>query len=699
MNEIASPLPNTKIRNHHRERLAIVYVRQSTPQQMSRHPESTRLQYGLVDWAVALGWASSQVHIIDEDLGKSGSSAEGRSGFQRLVSEVSLNHVGLVLGVEMSRLARSCRDWYQLLEVCGLFATLIGDWDGVYDPSDYNDRLLLGLKGTMSEAELHLIKQRMLAGKWAKAERGELGMALPRGYIRHLGGEIIKDPDEQVQSTIQLVFDQFERLGTLNGVLQYFVRHHLLLPDRIRGGLHKGDLEWRRPNRATLTNMLRNPIYAGAYVYGRRPTDPRRREPGRPGTGRQVAKAGHWAVLRKDELPGYISWQQFERNLCQLHNNSPQGMGAIRRGQSLLSGLLVCGRCQRRMITLYHNNGHSLRYACTQSAVSYGEARCQSLVGQPLDAFVVQEVLRALEPAALEISLQVAEEIQAERAQQIQHWQQRLERAHYQVERAARQYHLVEPEHRLVARTLEREWEQALKDEADLKADYDHFLAEQPVPLSADQRNVIRRLALDIPALWRAPTTTVLERQAIIRQMIERVIVTVRGESEQVDVQIQWVGGYATTATITRAVARQDQLSYYSQLKDRIEALHTQGLEANAIAHALNQEGWRPPKRCPTFNGAMARALMTRLGLRTPRARSVGVIERRDDEWTLAELAHELDMPIETLYTWLYRGLMTARQVICRGHRLWLIHATADDLGRLRARRAESLWKPSGSTK
>jgi DNA invertase Pin-like site-specific DNA recombinase len=284
-----TPSAHSKVQRHHQERVAVVYVRQSTPQQVTRHPESTRLQYGLVDRALMLGWERSQVQVIDDDLGKSGATAQGRAGFQRLVSEVSLNQVGLVLGIEMSRLARSCRDWYQLLEVCGLFGTLIGDWEGIYDPGDYNDRLLLGLKGTMSEAELYLIKQRMLAGKRAKADRGELGMALPRGYVRQPSGEVAKDPDEQVQTTILLIFDEFERLGSLNGVLQYLVRHHIALPRRIRSGLRKGDLEWHPPNRATLANLLHNPIYAGAYVYGRRPTDPRRRQAGRPATGRLVA--------------------------------------------------------------------------------------------------------------------------------------------------------------------------------------------------------------------------------------------------------------------------------------------------------------------------------------------------------------------------------------------------------------------------
>jgi len=275
-------LSNTKIQYCHQDRLAIVYIRQSTLQQVERHGESTKLQYGLVEKAYQLGWRKEQVLVIDDDLGRSGSNAEGRPGFQRLVAEVSLDRVGIILGIEISRLARSCKDWYQLLEVCALFRTLIADTDGIYDPSSYNDRLLLGLKGTMSEAELHVIQQRMVAGKKAKAKRGELGMLLPVGYIRRLSGEIIQDPDEQAQSVIALVFDLFERFSTINAVLKYLVVHSIKLPHRERSGLLKGELVWKRPNRPTLNNLFHNPTYAGAYVYGRRPTDPRRKKPGRP---------------------------------------------------------------------------------------------------------------------------------------------------------------------------------------------------------------------------------------------------------------------------------------------------------------------------------------------------------------------------------------------------------------------------------
>jgi DNA invertase Pin-like site-specific DNA recombinase len=425
-----------KVQAAHLQRLAVVYVRQSTLQQVEHNRESTRRQYALSDRAIELGWSPTQVLVIDEDQGRSGASADGRPGFQHLVGEVGLNHIGIVLGLEISRLARSSRDWYQLLEVCGLFGTLIGDADGIYDPQTYNDRLLLGLKGTMSEAELHILKQRMLEGKRAKARRGELHMLLPRGYARTPAGEVIKDPDEQARAVIETVFTQFERCGTINGVLRYLVDHQMQLPDRLRSGPRTGELDWRRANRATLSNLLHNPIYAGAYSYGRRPTDPRRRQPGRPSSGRTVAAPEDWEVLLKDRLPAYISWEQYRRNLQQLAANTAQAGGVARQGVSLLSGRLVCGRCGLMMATQYTNAGTGLRYVCSREAVDYGAPLCQSLAGGALDTCISALVLDALQPAALEISLQVVDDLEAEREREHAHWQQRLERASYECERS-----------------------------------------------------------------------------------------------------------------------------------------------------------------------------------------------------------------------------------------------------------------------
>jgi DNA invertase Pin-like site-specific DNA recombinase len=684
-----------KISRHHRERLAVIYVRQSTLQQVERHQESTRLQYGLVERALQLGWAKEQILVIDEDLGRSGANAEGRTGFKRLITEVSLDRVGIILGIEMSRLARASRDWYQLLEVCAVFATLLGDVDGIYDLTSYNDRLLLGLKGTMSEAELHILKQRMLEGKRAKARRGALGMRVPMGYVHAPSGEVIKDPDEQAQAVMALLFEVFDRTRTLHGLLRYLVDQDVRLPCRRCSGARKGELEWRRPNWVTLSNILRHPIYAGAYAYGRRPTDARRKVPGRPATGRTVAKPEQWEVLLKDHLPAYISWAQYERNLHQLDNNTVQALGTPRNGPALLSGILICGRCGHRMAPQYNSNGHGLRYSCLRMHVDYAEPLCQTLTGGPLDERITERIFEALAPAGLELSLQAAEACEKQRKREHRHWQQRLERAHFEVERAARQYDAVEPENRLVARTLERQWEEALAAELMLQQEYEAFQTHQPATLSTEERAAIERLAVDLPALWYAHTTTPAERQQIVRFLIERVLVTVVEHSEQVRVEVHWVGGHRSRFTLIRPVARVDQLSHYAELQARVKAWHEEGCSPTQIAEKLNVEGWRPPKRRDTYNAPMVRSLLTRMGRRTgsPKQQRVEGIERRADEWTLAELTAKLDIPQPTLYSWLRRGRLAARQIPVAVGTLWLIQADARELARLRdLRQAPRSW-------
>jgi hypothetical protein len=531
----------------------------------------------------------------------------------------------------------------------------------------------------------------MIAGKRAKAERGELGMLVPMGYLRRPSGDVVKDPDEQAQAVIELIFEQFERVGTIHGVLRYLVQHQIRVPQRERMGPRKGELIWCRPNRVTLSNMLHHPIYAGAYVYGRRPIDPKRKQAGRPSTGRLVAKPQECQVLLPERLPAYISWEQFERNQRQLEANTQASLGVIRYGPSLLSGLVVCGQCGRRMTSTYNNNGTGLRYHCNREKVDYGGEKCQSLAGVPLDLWLSELVLQALEPAALEVSLEVAADVEAQRQRLHQQWDKRLERAGYEVDRAARQYQAVEPENRLVARTLERQWEEALAAEEQLKADYRRFMAQQPATLSAGEREAIRRLASDLPTLWHAETTTAADRQAIIRQLVERVVVTVQGESEQVDLQVHWMGGHRTETRRCRPVARLDQLSYYPDLLGRVAALHQEGLSRVAIADVLNAEGWRPAKRRKTFSAEMVSSLVVRQGLNSSKARP-RFVALETDEWSLPELAYTLEIPHPTLYAWLRKGHLKARRD--EVSRQWLIWADAGELERLRIlRRTPRVWK------
>jgi DNA invertase Pin-like site-specific DNA recombinase len=680
-----------KIQGWHRDRLAVVYVRQSSRQQVLEHSESTRLQYALADRAVALGWPASRVMVIDEDLGRSAADAAERPGFARLVAELTMGHVGLVLGLEMSRLARAGQDWHQLIELCSLAGALLADADGVYDPNWYNDRLLLGLKGTMSQVELHLIKQRMASGRLAKAGRGELAVPLPAGYVRRASGEVALDPDEQVQAVIRLVFGLFEQLGTVHAVLRFLVEHQVQIGMRERSGPGKGEVVWRAPHQQGLVNMLRNPAYAGIYAYGRSRTDRSRRLPGREHSGRvRALKAGEWLVRIEGALPAYISAEQYERNLARLAANRAraESPGAPREGPALLGGLVACGICGHRLQVSYEASGQGLtgRYCCQRRHHTYGEPRCQQMAARFLDDNVVAQALSALAPAALELSVTAAAQVEARRTEVDRIWRQRLERADFACDRARRQYQLAEPENRLVARQLEREWEAALAERAHLGEEYQRYQRARPARLSPGELAAIRALASDIPALWAAPTTTVADRKRLLRAVIESVQVIADGASERVHATVTWAGGHQTHADLRRPVARIDQLSYYPALTERIRALAGQGLGSAAIAGQLAAEGFRTPRLHDRFHPGEIQQLIRRLGLRP----GLDHDHRTDHgslgpgHWWLAALAREISMPVATLFGWLKRGWVTGRQDTRPPYR-WIITADQAEVERLRA--------------
>jgi DNA invertase Pin-like site-specific DNA recombinase len=690
--EESNPVVPAKIEAHHQDRSAVVYVRQSSAQQVLEHRESTALQYNLRRKAIEWGWSSERVLVIDEDQGHSGSTAAGRVGFQRLLAEVSLDHVGLILGIEMSRLARSCKDWHQLLELCAVFGTLLADLDGLYNPRQYNDRLLLGLKGTLSEAELHIIRQRMSQGRMNKAKRGELFNHAPIGYVRLPTGQMAIDPDEQVQAVVRLIFDQFEQFGSINAVLRYLVRHQIKLAVRPHSGPNRGRLEWHRPNRQTLRNILHHPIYAGAYAWGRRAIDPRRKIPGRPGTGRTVVAPEECAVFLKDRCPAYISWEQYQAHRRQMANNQVRGQnrGPARQGSALLGGLLVCGHCGCRMMVRYPRtqNGHSTDlnrpyYFCARHAIDYGGKLCQSLAGSVLDAFVSRQILAVLEPTTLELSLTAAEDIERQQKKIDQQWQHRLERAQYDTDRAARQYDAVEPENRLVARELERQWEQKLLELHELREQYNRSRDEQSVTLSCTNRERIQTLSTDIPQLWHSHQTTPADRKTVVRHLIEQVVVTAPRDTQHMDVTIHWAGGFTSHHTLVRPVARYDQLDNYGRLIGRVLELRAQKQTSAQIAEQLNREGYRPPKRRETFNAAMVRQLLTRRVRIGKRPRAIESYALGDNEWWISDLARHLQIPKPTLYNWVCRGFVNAKRLPgVQGP--WIIWADSDEQGRLR---------------
>jgi len=679
---MTDPARSPKLRDWHLDRSAFVYVRQSTPQQVTDHQESTARQYALSERAVALGWTRDRITTIDDDLGRSGQSIEGRPGFQRLLAEVALDHVGLILGLEMSRLARSNRDWHQLLELCARFRVLLADAEAIYDPADHNDRLLLGLHGMMSEAELHVLKERMYQGKLNKARRGALMGTPPIGYVRLASGEWAIDPDEQVQATVRLIFDQLDRETTLHGLLRYLVRHGVRIPVRSNSGPNRGELQWRRPNRTTLSNLLHHPGYAGAYRFGHRPIDPRRKQPGRPTAGKRIRRPEECLVLIRDRVPAYITWDRFRANQERLEANRARQdrPGAPRQGASLLAGLLRCGRCGRRMIVLYSGPKNRHAYTCTRGPTGYGEPLCQSLAGPALDALVAVRVLAAVEPAALEASLAAVAGVERERAELARHWQQRRERADHEVDRAARQYQACEPENRLVGRELERRWEESLKSRRQLEDDYERWRGTSPGRLSPDDERAIRSLAGDLPAVWRASTTTPAERQRIARLLVERVSVVVDKSSERVDVEVHWAGGPVESHTLSRPVRRYDLRSDYPELVARVRAWCSEGLGAAEIADRLNGEGFRPPKRADRFNRGMVQRLLRRLDP-TPRRPHGCPSSLGRDEYRPSGLASRLEIGLDTVRRWIRAGWVTSSRDAQGRHVIW---ADASELARLR---------------
>ena len=681
---MSDPLRSPKLKSWHLDRTAVVYVRQSTPQQVADHKESTARQYALADRAAALGWTRDRITVIDDDLGKSAQSVEGRPRFQRLLAEVALDRVGLILGLEMSRLARSCKDWHQLLELCARFRVLLADADGVFDPTDHSDRLILGLHGMMNEAELHVLKQRMYQGKLNKARRGELFSIPPIGYVRSPQTGWAMDPDEEVQAVVRLIFDQFDREATMHGLLRYLVHHHVRIPVRVRGGANKGQLEWRRPNRATLQNLLRHPSYAGAYRYGHRPTDPRKKRPGRPTTGKLVRRPDECLVLIRDRLPSYITWDRFEANQTRLTANRNTGAtpGAPRNGPSVLSGLVRCGRCDRRMVVRYAGPSNRPSYTCTRGSVDYGEPLCQALSdGAALDALVAEQLLAAVAPAALEASVAAVAGVERQREELARQWHLKRERAAIEAGRAERQYHACEPENRLVARTLERRWEDALKHKQQLDDEHERWQRTAPGELSDAAASSIRALAADLPAVWSAATTTPADRQRVARLLLERVVVTVDKASERVDVTLHWTGGAVCGHALTRAVCRYDQRSEYPRLVARLRELCAGRPHAAAIAERLNAEGFRPPKRTSRFTPDMVLRLIGQLGLgrREPHGSRVGLGR---DEYRPSRLADRLGIDRDTVRRWVKVKWVNVRRDE-NGHAV--IWADAEELRRLRA--------------
>ena len=491
-----------------------------------------------------------------------------------------------------------------------MFGCLLGDADGTYDPRDHNDRLLLGLKGTMSEAELHILRGRLEAGRKNKAQRGEYFSWVPIGYVRTDTG-VALEPDEQARAVVQLVFDEFEELGSAHAVLRYLRKEQILIGMRIKYGPGRGTLAWRPANRSTLLQVLHHPIYAGAYVFGRNKTEPTRRLTGKPRSGRRRAMPDEWQVLIHDALPAYITWAQWEKNQERLKENSTKyGVGAP-RGSSLLAGRIVCAKCDSRMAVQYKENDNPY-FTCSVARSQFGDRICQSFGATELESLVVRQVLTAMEPASIELSLKAAEAIEAEQQRLEKHHRETVERATYEAELARRRYEEVDPSNRLVAAQLERRWESSLQIQRKAEEALNRFRHETPKGLTPEQRHSIVELSQDIPRLWQSDAATNVDRQMIVRSLIDRIVVDVRGTTERLAVRIEWAGGFESHHEVRRRVNTFGQLEDSVLIAGRIQQLYDEGYPLSEIARLLNQEGFKPAKGdrfTQTSMGALCRTL------------------------------------------------------------------------------------------
>lgn len=667
----------SKVTAAHVGRSAYVYVRQSTLTQMREHTESLERQYELASQAQTLGWPPQRVIVVDEDLGRSGADATAREGFKHLVAEVGLGKVGIILGIEVSRLARNNADWYQLLDLCALTDTLIADGDGLYHPGDFNDRLVLGLKGTMSEAELHLIRHRLTAGLLHKAAKGELRQGLPVGLVYDDTDRVMLDPDEAVVEAIATVFRRFDELGSARQVMLSMIEDNLLIPRRAGGSPR---ITWAPASYPAIHDFLTNPAYAGAFVFGRRRDDKRLDANGRLITRTRELPRSEWAVLIPDHHPGFVTWERYERIQDQLRANwrPPRGHGggAVREGTALLQGRVRCGRCGRMMQVGYSGTtGDTPGYICGRSKQLYGGERgCQSVGGRRLENRVLDEVFAMLEPAALTATAKALAEADANHRRRVAAFELAVERARFEADRARRQFDAVEPENRLVARTLERSLEAALAAQRQAEADLATQRLRQPTRLTDEETAWLTRAGADVRAVFRAPSTTWRERKQLLRAIITEVVVTVDHPARHAEVNIVWEGGAATRFLLDLNKTGKHFRTTDEATVDLVRRL-AERYDDKTIAAILSKQRRRTGTGL-AFTKTRVKTLRVSRGI--PAYTPPAVTPTGDDELvvSISRAENLLGVSRVTLYRWLNDGFIHGEQLTPGGP--WHIRITDD---------------------
>jgi DNA invertase Pin-like site-specific DNA recombinase len=657
-------IQHSKVTRLHRQRLAYIYVRQSSLKQVYQNQESRMYQYHLKQRALDLGWPKEHIRVVDSDLGVSGREADVRAGFQALVAEVSLGRVGIVFGYEVSRLARNNRDWYHLLDLASMFSTLIADNDGIYDPRLYNDRLLLGLKGTMSEAELHLLHQRLDAGRMNQVKRGAYRQRLPTGYLRLPDGTVVKDPDDQVRHVLELMFAKFNELGSVNKVLRYLRRNKILLPRRQNAGPQANQLLWKVASEAAITDMLHNPAYAGAFAYGRRQIDPARRKPGRLGAGVVRKPMAEWLHLQQDVYPAYITWEQYLANQERIRQNGlrfvesrQKAQGIARNGPGLLQGMVVCGRCGHHLQVAYKRTP---RYVCRGLArTTDAPSDCTSVRAPVVDRVVLQAFYDAIQPAQIDAldAILASQRVEHERLER--QWQEKLKRTQYDAHLAQRQYDVVDPENRLVAAELEHRWEEKLRQLHQTEEDYHHFQqTPEPDSVPPHLRDLFRDVSERMPELW--PSLSNAQKKELLRSLISHVIVK-RPVPDQIEMRIVWISGHYSDNTVLTPVHREQDVTGYDKKVDRIGELWQQGYNDEQIAAQLTAEGFHSA-RSPyvTPKSVMKIRLARKWYLPLERMRRS---EEVDGFLTARGLAKRLEVNGSTIYRYIYQQVIPPEYV------------------------------------
>jgi DNA invertase Pin-like site-specific DNA recombinase len=661
----------------HLARKAIIYIRQSSPHQMLSNQESLRLQYALEQRAQSLGWKSEDIEIIDADLGITGSSAQQREGYKEILAQVALGQVGIILSYEVQRLSRNCSDWYPLLDICAYQNCLIADSDGIYDPGSPNGRLLLGLKGQLSELELHTIRTRMTAGLLNKAERGELALPLPVGLVRDATGRVLKDPNQEVRDRINLVFSTFLQLRSASKVLRYFNEHELSLPRRDRFG----DIIWKRPRIAAILAILKNPAYAGAFVYGRSRT---LRDPmtGKVHTKRLPME--QWKICINDKYPAYISWETFKKIQAMLKDNYAEydrnkTRGVPRQGTALLHGLLYCGECGHKMLVQYKGGTY---YLCNALRQQHGVPVCQNIPGDPVDAVVVEAFFQALSAVELDAytHAMASQTVTDERAAHA--YQQQIERLRYEAALAQRQFNRVDPDNRLVAAELEAQWEAALRALKKAEVTYTQYQQDRPAPLAlpAALQAAFTAIGQKLPEIWERDVLTQPQKKALLRCLIEKVVIH-RAVRDQVHTRIVWQGGETTTLDIPIAVGSLADLSTNVEEMERIILeLSREGKLDEEIAAHLTALGHRSPMQPDFVLPSTVQIIRLKHGQFQVRSQShprsvPGCL-------TLPQVAKALDIDPRWIYDRIYNGSIQVTKDAEAG--LYLFPDTPDTLEQFR---------------